>query len=189
MDVPVAAEALIRGYPQIYFCCHRRHVRDPKTGETLSRHQASVLDHLDAVAPTSVSALAAHMGVSVSTMSLTLDRLEASGHVRRSRDRDDSRRVGVRLTAAGERVRSANSVLDPALVQRLVASMTDADRARAIEGLSLLATAAARLGRDVREEPLGDAADSAARMSGKPMGRDASRKSSASSARRPLGSA
>lgn len=148
MDVSLAAEALERCYPQIYFCCHRRHVRDPHSGEMLSRHQASVLDHLDSLTGTSVSVLAEHMGVGVSTMSLTLDRLEASGHVRRSRGKHDSRRVEVRLTAKGERMRAVNSVLDPALVRRLVASLDDADRHRAIEGLALLAAAAGRLGRE-----------------------------------------
>ena len=40
-------------YPQIYFACHRRHVRDSATRELLSAHQASILDHLDDVEPTS----------------------------------------------------------------------------------------------------------------------------------------
>ena len=35
-------------YPRIYFACHTRHVRDPQTQRTLSRHQASVLDHCGA---------------------------------------------------------------------------------------------------------------------------------------------
>ncbi len=151
MEIAAAADALIRHYPRIYFACHRRHVRDPATGAVLSKHQASVLDHLDEKEPTSVSKLAAHMGVSVSTMSLTLDRLEESGHVRRVRDRIDSRRVGVRLTRAGERIRSANSVLDPSLVERLVQSLSPEERTTAIAGLALLAEAAERTGRDERK--------------------------------------
>lgn len=150
METVIAADALIRHYPRIYFACHRRHVRDPATGTVLSKHQASVLDHLDEKQPTSVSRLAAHMGISVSTMSLTLDRLEESGHVRRVRDRVDSRRVGVRLTRAGERMRCANSVLDPSLVERLVQSLSPEERASAIAGLALLADAAERAGGDVR---------------------------------------
>ena len=141
MDVTPAAQALIRAYPLIYFACHRRHVRDPKSGDTLSAHAASVLDHLDAVDPVSVSKLAKHMGVTASTMSLSLDRLETRGYVRRSRDAADARRVLVRLTKAGERLRSAGSVLDPDLVAELLRRLSPADRARAIEGLALLAAA------------------------------------------------
>jgi MarR family transcriptional regulator, organic hydroperoxide resistance regulator len=141
MDVTPAAHALIRAYPLIYFACHRRHVRDPKSGDTLSATAASVLDHLDAVEPVSVSNLAKHMGVTASTMSLSLARLEDRGYVRRARDLADARRVFVRLTKAGERIRSAGSVLDPDLVAALLERLKPADRARAIEGLELLAKA------------------------------------------------
>ena len=48
----------------------------------------------------------------------------------------------VRLTTAGVRVREASSVLDPARVEALVARLSDDERARAIEGLALLARAA-----------------------------------------------
>ena len=81
------------------------------------------------------------MGVTASTMSLSLDRLETRGYVRRSRDAADARRVLVRLTKAGERLRSAGSVLDPDLVAELLRRLSPADRARAIEGLALLAAA------------------------------------------------
>lgn len=145
VDTLTASQALIRDYPRIYFACHRRHVRDPRTLDTLSAHAASVLDHLDPVEPTFVSALAGHMGVTASTMSLALDRLQAGGYVRRERDARDARRVGVVLTESGERIRRASSVLDPELVMALVQRLGDAERGPAIEGLALLAAAAMRM--------------------------------------------
>jgi DNA-binding MarR family transcriptional regulator len=156
MNIVAASAALMRLYPRIYFACHRRHVRDPRTRAVLSAHQASILDHLDVVEPTLVKDLAAHLGVTPSTMSLALDRLEAAGYVRRKRDLADARRVGVRLTAAGVRIREANSVLDPDLVHALLQRLAPPDRERAIAGLALLAEAASGLDRDARERSSGE---------------------------------
>jgi DNA-binding MarR family transcriptional regulator len=139
-----AAEEVLRLYPRIYFACHTRHVRDLQSGHLLSRHQASVLDHLDEIDPITLKGLARHMGVTAGTMSLTIDRLERKGYVVRVRDMADRRRVHVRLTSAGVRVREASSVLDPPLVEALVSRLSDEDRAAAVRGLSLLAAAAHR---------------------------------------------
>ena len=79
--------AFVRFYPQVYFACHRRHVRDERARRTLSLNQAGILDHLDSVEPTSLHSLARHMGVTASTMSLNVDRLEQAGYLRRQRDR------------------------------------------------------------------------------------------------------
>jgi DNA-binding MarR family transcriptional regulator len=133
--------ALMTLYPRIYFACHTRHVRDPQTQRLLSRHQASILDHLDELEPTTVMDMAAHMGVTAATMSLAIDRLERKGYVVRLRDAKDRRRVHVRLTTAGVRIKEASSVLDPERVQRLVARLSDDERRRAVEGLALLARA------------------------------------------------
>ena len=137
-----AAEEVMRLYPKIYFACHTRHVRDAQGGHLLSRHQASVLDHLDEIDPITLNGLARHMGVTAGTMSLTIDRLERKGYVVRVRDVADRRRVHVRLTSAGVRVREASSVLDPPLVEALMSRLNDDDRAAAIRGLALLARAA-----------------------------------------------
>jgi len=142
MPPATAAEEVMRLYPKIYFACHTRHVRDALSGHLLSRHQASVLDHLDEVEPITLNGLARHMGVTAGTMSLTIDRLERKGYVMRVRDVADRRRVHVRLTSAGVRVREASSVLDPPLVEALVSRLSDDDRAAAIHGLALLAGAA-----------------------------------------------
>jgi DNA-binding MarR family transcriptional regulator len=143
VSVEEAARQVLALYPRIYFACHSRHVRDPESDRLLSRHQASILDHLDEVEPTTLNALAGHMGVTAATMSLGIDRLERKGYVVRLRDAADRRRVHVRLTAAGVRVREASSVLDPSRVSALVGRLNDEERAAAIRGLALLAEAGA----------------------------------------------
>lgn len=142
--VPEAARQILTLYPRIYFACHTRHVRDPASRRLLSRHQASILDHLDEIDPTTVNDLARHMGVTAATMSLAIDRLERKGYVARMRDHADRRRVHVRLTAGGVRMREASSVLDPPRVEALVARLTGDEREAAVRGLALLADAAQR---------------------------------------------
>jgi DNA-binding MarR family transcriptional regulator len=143
-EIHDAVRQVLTLYPQIYFACHTRHVRDPESQRLLSRHQASILDHLDEIDPTTVNDLARHMGVTPATMSLAIDRLERKGYVARARDSGDRRRVHVRLTSAGVRVRDAASVLDPARVESLLARLSDAERNAALNGLALLVTAAHR---------------------------------------------
>ena len=142
--VPETARQILTLYPRIYFACHTRHVRDPASRRLLSRHQASILDHLDEIDPTTVNDLARHMGVTAATMSLAVDRLERKGYVARLRDHADRRRVHVRLTAGGVRIREASSVLDPPRVEALVARLTADEREAAVRGLALLADAAQR---------------------------------------------
>jgi DNA-binding MarR family transcriptional regulator len=150
-DVGATITAVMTLYPRIYFACHTRHVRDPQSQRLLSRHQASILDHLDEVEPTTVMDLAGHMGVTAATMSLSIDRLERKGYVVRLKDAKDRRRVHVRLTTAGVRVREASSVLDPSRVEALVSRLSEADRTRAIEGLALLARAGEEMSRQQAE--------------------------------------
>jgi len=145
IPVDEAARQLMALYPRIYFACHTRHVRDPQSPRVLSRHQASILDHLDEIDPITLNDLARHMGVTAATMSLAIDRLERKGYVARLRDAADRRRVHVRLTPSGVRVRDASSVLDPPRVAALVARLTDDERETAIRGLALLAGAAGKV--------------------------------------------
>jgi DNA-binding MarR family transcriptional regulator len=141
--VPDQIAQLMDLYPRIYFACHTRHVPDPRRNVTLSSHQASVLDHLDEIEPTGLLTLATHMGVTASTMSLMIDRLERGGYVVRSRHDGDGRRVNLRLTKAGVRIRSQKSVLDPKRVAALLDQLNPNEREQAIHGLALLAKAAA----------------------------------------------
>jgi DNA-binding MarR family transcriptional regulator len=128
-------------YPRIYFACHTRHVRDPETRRLLSAHQASILDHLDEHEPLALLELAKHMGVTPSTMSLNIERLVRRGYVSRERAAEDGRRLKLRITRAGVRLREAKSVLDPARVRALLARLTPDQKEAGIRGLSLLARA------------------------------------------------
>lgn len=136
--------ALLELYPRIFFACHTRHVRDPQTLRQISARQASILDHLDEITPTTLSGLAAHSGVTASTMSLAIDRLEQMGYVQRVRDTQDARRVNITLTEAGGRLRDSQSVLEPERVRAMLEHLSEEDRQRALEGLALLAGAAQR---------------------------------------------
>ncbi len=117
----------------------------------MTARQADILSHLDGKDPTMVTELAEHVGVTPSTMSLTLKRLEAAGYVSRARDPEDRRVTNVRLTAAGERIREARSTLDPERVAQLLAVLDPESRAAALEGLALLANAADALARRAAE--------------------------------------
>lgn len=138
-------ETVLECYPRIYFACHRRHVRDPQTQAVLSTHQATVLDHLDTVEGTALLDLAQHMGVTASTMSLTVDRLERGGYVKRGRNKTDKRRVDLKLTAAGARIKQQQKVLEPELVAALLARLDRSRRQVALRGLQLLAEAAVEM--------------------------------------------
>lgn len=136
-----AARQVMELYPRIYFACHTRHVRDPRTQRLLSAHQASILDHLDEREPLTLLDLARHMGVTPSTMSLHVERLVRRGYISRLRAAEDGRRLRLLLTPAGVRVREATSVLDPARVRALLDRLTLEERGAGIRGLALLARA------------------------------------------------
>ena len=140
---PAGVDTVLDCYPKIYFACHLRHVRDHASrAKVLSAHLAGILDHLDSVEPTTVQNLASHMGVTPSTMSLHLDKLESGGYARRTRSRTDARRVELRLTPAGVRIKQQQKVLDPRLVDLMLGRLSELERHKALEGLELLAKAA-----------------------------------------------
>ena len=88
---------LLDAYPAIFLACHRQHVREDEAGKAITEHQASVLDHLHASRPTTLSKLAEHMGVGRSTMSITVARLVRGGYVASRRDGNDAESGGVLL--------------------------------------------------------------------------------------------
>jgi len=135
-------ERLLAAYPKIFFACHERHRRDPRTRRLVSAHQAAILDHLDELEPTNLQNLARHMGVTPSTMSLAIERLVRRGYVRRVRDARDRRRLRLRLSPAGVRVKEAGRVLEPARVRGMLARLSPTEREAALRGLALLARAA-----------------------------------------------
>lgn len=138
-------QTVLQCYPRIYFACHMRHVRDEAGEPVLSAHQASILDHLDDVEPTTMNDLARHLGVTASTMSLSVDRLVRGGYIARVRDPRDQRRVQLRLTEAGVAIKRRQKVLEPELVAAMLNRLQGEDRERALDGLRLLAEAASEL--------------------------------------------
>ena len=140
--IPDAVRQVLELYPRIFFACHTRHRKDPQTRKLLSAHQGSILDHLDELEPTGLLDLARHMGVTASTMSISVDRLVRRGYVIRTRDRSDGRRVHLRLSRAGTRVKEAQSVLDPERLAAMLARLSPPELKGGLRGLALLARAA-----------------------------------------------
>ena len=62
-SVDTQSRRLLDAYPAIFLACQRRHSRDDERGRAVTEHQASVLDHLSATEPVTLSKLAEHMGV------------------------------------------------------------------------------------------------------------------------------
>jgi DNA-binding MarR family transcriptional regulator len=126
-------------YPAIFLSCHRRHVREDGGGNSVTERQASVLDHLDEKQPTTLSKLAEHMGVSRSTMSITVSRLVRGGYVARRKNAHDTRRAALTLTPAGARVRDENALLSPELVLEIFRKMSPEELETALQGIECLA--------------------------------------------------
>jgi DNA-binding MarR family transcriptional regulator len=136
---------LMAAYPAIYLACHREHTRSDESGNALTENQASVLDHLDATRPTTLSKLAEHMGVGRSTMSTTVTRLVKGGYIVRRQNNADGRSVELTLTASGKRIQEQNTVLNPLLIGQLLKIMKAEEAELAVAGMERLAQAAAIL--------------------------------------------
>jgi DNA-binding MarR family transcriptional regulator len=134
--------ALQRHYPQIYLACHTDHVRARSTPYRLSAKDSMLLAHLDEKEPISAGELARHSGVAASTMSATLQRIEAQGYIQRTPKANDRRNVELRLTPRGAEAMAATSVLDEKHVHGVLAHLTPTQRKSALAGLALLARAA-----------------------------------------------
>lgn len=130
---------LLDAYPSIFLACHRQHVRQDDEGRSITEHQASVLDHLHASRPMTLSKLAEHMGVGRSATSITVARLVRGGYIARTRDGKDARSIGLTLTPAGVRVKEQNTILDPELVKKMFRSMAAAELEAALLGIEFMA--------------------------------------------------
>ena len=135
-------EVVVRAYARVRAACRPREVRAGPGAPSVSPHQAEILSHLDAVDPVMVTELAEYVGVTPSTMSLNLSRLERGGFVTRARDPDDRRVMNVRLTELGVRTRDALTALDVERVGRLLELLHPDRRRAAVQGLALLAAGA-----------------------------------------------
>jgi DNA-binding MarR family transcriptional regulator len=137
-----AVHAILAAYPTIHAACRRRHQRLPRSGVRLSHHLAGLLEQLDPVEPLAVGELAARMRVTPATISLQLARLSRLRLVARTRDERDARRVQLRLTESGVRLRAQRSLLDPERLRAALARLLPPERDAAVAGVRLLARAA-----------------------------------------------
>lgn len=137
-----AADLLEQFYPKIFLACHTRHVNDPGKNVRLTANQASILDHLDEEEPVTLQELSLHMGVTPSTMSITINRLVTMGYVKRDKDKGDSRRIGLRLSREGLKIKKSKSVLDGDRVKSMLQRLTEEELKTALKGLGLLSYAA-----------------------------------------------
>ena len=143
--VDTRVRRLLAAYPAIFLACHREHTRADEAGKALTENHASVLNHLDADRPTTLSKLAEHMGVGRSTMSTTVTRLARGGYIARGRGRQDRRSVALTLTPTGKRIQEQHSVLDQQLVQEMLKMMKPGEAELSLAGMERLAQAAAIL--------------------------------------------
>jgi DNA-binding MarR family transcriptional regulator len=129
-------------YPQIYFACHTRHIRRASTATRLSAADSTLLAHLDEDRATRPTKLAKHLGLANSTLSAATARLAKLGYVAPGKAVSDGRAVDLRLTEKGAAAMQASSVLDSALVEKMLGQLSAAERKRALEGIGLLAKGA-----------------------------------------------
>lgn len=137
-----AIERIQFAYPQIYFACHTRHGRKRSTSFRVSRTDAEILVHLDTARPTSLTSLASHMGLAVSTMSEAIGRLQTHGYVSKQiRTARDRRHVALTLTTKGKDAVLATAVLEPPRLAAMLKRLSVVQRRQAVAGLLLLASA------------------------------------------------
>jgi DNA-binding MarR family transcriptional regulator len=140
---PVAQ--VLTAYPQIYHACHLEHPRARTNAGRISTRESWILGHLDSERPASPAELARHLSLRGSTVSEALKRLERLGYITRRKAVGDRRRIEVFLAPSGVTAMKNASVLDARRVNRLLAQLSSAERAAALEGLALLARAARAL--------------------------------------------
>lgn len=137
-----SVNSLLKFYPMIYFACHTRHVTDKNTGVKLTANQLSILDHLDLMQGTSLFELATHMGVTPSTMSISIERLFKLGYIEKNKDEKDARKTKLTLNIEGDRMKKSKSVLDPEKIENMLKRLSEVEIKQALGGLALLAQAA-----------------------------------------------
>ena len=138
-------EAILAAYPTLHAAWRRRGVQDQATGRRVSNHQAGILEQLDPAAPITVGELAQRLGVTPATISIQLARLVRLRLVTREADPGDGRRVRIRLSESGARMRNLRSLLDPDRVRAALSRLDEPEREAAIAGLRALAAAAVAL--------------------------------------------
>ena len=134
-------ERVLAAFPQVYYACHVRHPRPGNTEGKVTQRDIMILGHV-ASGSIGIGELAKHMGLSLGTLSAAVQSLESRELLLRHRDGPDRRRVTVAITAAGRRIVSTDSVLDPSRVAGALSMLDETQREHAAHGLALLAQAA-----------------------------------------------
>lgn len=112
------------------------------SGRRVTEKQLDILEALDPTDPVMVTELADALGVTASTMSLNLKRLEDEGLVVRERDPIDRRVRNVRLTAEGDDVSSVRRGFDAVRAAAALDALRPDRRRLTVEVVSRLADAA-----------------------------------------------
>lgn len=100
-------------------------------GSSLTLPQTHTLEILGHSPPLRMKELAAKMGVTTGTLTVTVDRLEKRGLVARAPNESDRRSVMVELTDSGRAVFEEHHKLHLTLTREMAASL-DEDEARAL---------------------------------------------------------
>ena len=137
---------IVSALPRIEHACRARGVRDPVSGTSLTENQARTLAQLDTDDPVMVTELADFLGVTASTMSLNLKRLETIGLIQRTRDPADRRVMNVLLTERGAHMRKELSPVDAARVAAVLDRLRPEERTRIVEAFARFAEAADGVG-------------------------------------------
>ena len=119
-----------------------RRIRNNRAEGDLGDTQLSVLFNLDAHGPSTPSELAALERITPPSMNRTLNGLEDSGYVTRTKSVDDARKVLVELTPAAEALLVETRRLRTAWFTRRLATLTPEERStleRALPTLRRLA--------------------------------------------------
>jgi DNA-binding MarR family transcriptional regulator len=103
--------------------------------------QAATLEALREEGRMRLGTLGKRLGISPSTLSRNLDRLEESGHVTRILDPDDARAAQVALTAAGHRIADRLESQEEDFAGEILGRIPKDRRARVVEALTDLLAA------------------------------------------------
>ncbi len=134
----------------VFHACHIGHPRARTNEHRLSDRDSSVLAHIGSGHSITARDLARHLGIGAPAMSATLDRLERLGYLERlPRTRTRPTRP-LSLTPKGVVAMQATSVLDSERLQLLLSQLSPNERRKAVQGISLLARAAADMPRKER---------------------------------------
>ena len=106
-EISQAVQRIQLDFPDVYFACHVRHRQRRTTEHELSDLDVLYLGHLRDRSDLHPSNLARHLGLSASTLSAFLQRVEAHGYVARRTCAADRRQVELSLTAEGRAARTA----------------------------------------------------------------------------------